>query len=556
MAVGVKMLIKKFMKKLMVWLLMTAMAGSLATGCSGGENNSNKGEGNGKAVSAGTGDAENQTEFTGYPVQTEQSLSVWASQLGPSSTVASWRESPFHTGLEKQTGIYMDWNFPTSGTDANQAFNLMLADTDLPDIIWHGIIGDAETYIEEGIIRDLTELLPKYAPNYWNYLQTHEYADKSVKTDSGKYYCFGFFREDRSQSVYMGPLIRQDWLDEQNLKTPVTVDDWENTIRTFYEAYGAKFAFCPTWRVSPGMAGAFGAYGTIEMALYIDKDKKVQLAQAQPEWKEYMAWLNKLNREGLIDPDVVTLDDDGLRTKIANSQVGITNANLGALNIYIEDALANKNGANWVGVPYPVKMEGDKTSAIFTEDQMVSAVAAITTSCPDDKVELALRWLDYPFSEEGYYYWNFGTEGDTYEMVDGLPVFTDKIRNHELGMSEAMVLYTGEVGWGLGIQALQMINETSKPESKEARALWYDKSNEEATNWIYPTAVTMTPEETTESSSIYNAISTYVKEMSLKFLTGEEPLENYDAFVQTLNDMGLIRLLEIRQEAYDRFQAR
>ncbi len=541
-----------FKKRLTALILMAALAASLIAGCSGGGNNPTKGVSNLNNSAAGT----KEIEFTGYPIKTDETLSIWASQLGPSSTVAGWEESPFHTGLEKQTGVYMDWTFPTSGTDASQAFNLMLAETKLPDIIWHGIINDAETYIEEGILRDLTDLLPKYAPNYWKYLQSHEYADKSVKTDSGKYYCFGFFREDRSQSVYMGPLIRQDWLDEQNLKTPVTIADWENTIRTFHEAYGAKFAFCPSWRVSPGMAGAFGAYGTIEMSLYIDKDKKVQLAQAQPEWKEYMAWLNKLNREGLIDPDVVTLDDDGLRTKIANNQVGITNANLGALNAYIEDAAANGNGANWVGIPYPVKNEGDKTGAVFTEDQIVSAVAAITTSCPDDKVELALRWLDYPFSEEGYYYWNFGVEGDTYEMVNGVPAFTDKIRNHELGMSEAMVLYTGEVGWGLGIQALQMINETSKPESKEARALWYDKSNEEATSWIYPTAVTMTVDETTESSSIYNAISTYIKEMSLKFLTGEESLETYDAFVQTLNDMGLKRLLEIRQTAYDRFQAR
>jgi putative aldouronate transport system substrate-binding protein len=538
-------------KRLITLGLIAAIISTLMAGCSKEGTNKKDNE-----KIKDTTQTTNTVEFTGYPMETEESLSIWASQLIPSQTVGSWEESPFHTGLSEQTGIYMDWTFPTSGTDANQAFNLMMAESELPDIIWHGVINDAETYIEEGILRDLTDLLPKYAPNYWKYLKENEYADKSVKTDSGKYYCFGFFREDRSQSVYMGPMIRQDWLEAQNLDIPITTADWENAIRAFNKAYGAKFAFCPTWRVSPGMAGAFGAYGTIEMALFIDKDNKVQLAQAQPEWKEYMTWLNQLNKEGLIDPDVITLDDSGLRTKIANNQVGITNANLGALNTFIEDAAANDNGANWVGVPYPVKNPGDKTSAIFSEDQMVGAVAAITTSCPEEKVELALRWLDYSFSEEGNYYWNFGVEGDTYEMINGVPTLTDKIKKHELGMREAMGLHTGQTGWGIGIQALQMIKQTSLPESEAARALWYDGTNQAATSWIYPTAVTMTPDETTESSSISNAISTYVKEMSLKFLTGEESLDNFDAFVQTLNDMGLERLLEIRQAAYDRFLTR
>ena len=39
-------------------------------------------------------------------------------------------------------------------------------------------------------------------------------------------------------------------------------------------------------------------------------------------------------------------------------------------------------------------------------------------------------------------------------------------------------------------------------------------------------------------------------------LTGEESLDNFDSFVETLNGMGLERVLEIQQAAYDRFLAR
>ena len=90
-------------------------------------------------------------------------------------------------------------------------------------------------------------------------------------------------------------------------------------------------------------------------------------------------------------------------------------------------------------------------------------------------MELALRWLDYPFSEEGFYYWNFGTEGDTYTMENGEAVFTDKITKNELGTGEAIKLYTGTYGWGLGVQALGMVRQKLNPEVVKAGDTWYGR---------------------------------------------------------------------------------
>jgi len=41
--------------------------------------------------------------------------------------------------------------------------------------------------------------------------------------------------------------------------------------------------------------------------------------------------------------------------------------------------------------------------------------------------------------------------------------------------------------------------------------------------------------------------------MEVKFITGEEPIENHPQFVETLNSMGLERLIELYQGAYDRY---
>ena len=44
--------------------------------------------------------------------------------------------------------------------------------------------------------------------------------------------------------------------------------------------------------------------------------------------------------------------------------------------------------------------------------------------------------------------------------------------------------------------------------------------------------------------------------MALKFVTGDESLDNFDAFVESMNQKGLQDLLQIEQEAYDRFISR
>ena len=100
-----------------------------------------------------------------------------------------------------------------------------------------------------------------------------------------------------------------------------------------------------------------------------------------------------------------------------------------------------------------------------------------------------------------------------------------------------------------------MVRQKLNPEVVKAGDTWYE-GNGDTCNWVYPNSVTMTPDEITESSTIYNAMSTYVKEMAIKFITGEESLDNWDNYINTLNDMGMEKMLEIRQAAYDRYLAR
>ena len=50
-------------------------------------------------------------------------------------------------------------------------------------------------------------------------------------------------------------------------------------------------------------------------------------------------------------------------------------------------------------------------------------------------------------------------------------------------------------------------------------------------------------------------LDTYAKGMILKFILGDEPMSNYQAFLDTCVDMGLDEMTAIYQGAYDRGEA-
>ena len=57
-------------------------------------------------------------------------------------------------------------------------------------------------------------------------------------------------------------------------------------------------------------------------------------------------------------------------------------------------------------------------------------------------------------------------------------------------------------------------------------------------------------------NEVWADISTYVKEMSAKFITGEDSLDEWDTYVNTLYDMGLQEAIDVYQNALDAYKSK
>ena len=319
----------------------------------------------------------------------------------------------------------------------------------------------------------------------------------------------------------------------------------------FNDKYGAKLAFTQTYFADArAIASGFGGFGGIRYANYYVEDGTIKFAQAQQEWYDMMVTLNKWYEMGLIDPDVLSLDNDIIRSKVLNNEVGASFTAMSQITNWTADAEAENTGAVWTGVSYLRTAEGEPTTAIrasYSLNQNFGAL--ITTSCPEDKLIEAIRFLNYGYTEEGHMYWNFGTEGVSYVIgEDGHPQFTEVVTGNANGQNIGVANYSGTSGAGIAIQAADMVRAKNVKVAGDAVDKWIE--NTVAQEYCVP-GLTYDTDTTTELNDLNTAINTRVDEVAAKFMTGEESLDNYEAFIQELNEMGVTRVLEIMQTAYD-----
>ena len=179
---------------------------------------------------------------------------------------------------------------------------------------------------------------------------------------------------------------------------------------------------------------------------------------------------------------------------------------------------------------------------------------AITTAC--ENVEIALRWLDYAYTEEGSIESTFGIEGQSFEWVDGYPTILDSVKTNDKGWSEEQSISR----WMLG--------SINYPNARDYRFYEQMNLNEDykvdiqdnwnmATDDILMPPVVMTTEEASTYSSIMNDVTTFMETTYMEFIIGDKSLDSdWDSYVQTMMDMGLEEALACKQAAYERYQNR
>jgi putative aldouronate transport system substrate-binding protein len=484
-------------------------------------------------------------------------LTLWmdVSSHDVSNIIGNLQDMDILKALEEKTGVHIELKLAPVG-EAETSFSLMLASGDYADIIigfdyYYSNSGDSA--IEDGIIYDLNDYVTEYAPNYTAVRTASKYREIGTVTDSGKmpYFCQPTYMDDPGLT-YGGAIIRQDLLDKLGMDMPVTFDDWHtyltrckdelgmtrglglaNTGISKYNAFNAAFGFAMNNAAQ-------------EWTMY-QVDGTVMYGPLADGYLDYVTLMAQWYSEGLIDPDFTSTItfDDGV-AMMSSDQCSASSDHGGVLGYVNSLGTAVNADFNFVAAPSPVLNEGDQLHVGYLKGGAgLGKVAAVTTACKNP--EIAVKFLDQLYSDEGFMLCNYGTEGKTYNLVDGLPVYTDLIANNDKGtITDMLCAYAAPVVWPYE----SVLGRDDVSTSSQMAEVW-DTNNDYS--YSFPSNATLNAEEKEIYSDLYPEIKSYVDEMTVKFIMGLEPLENYGAFVDTLNSLGVQDVITAYQSAYDRY---
>lgn len=521
------------MKKVLCFALAIATLFTM-TACSGGKKNT----GLEFASDMPTGEVS-------YPIETDETLTFWCDLPSMIATdVSNYGETDFAQYLEKETGIKIEWKHPAAGTGA-EALQLMVASGNMTDMIQSAWLSlGPQSYIDGQQIYPLDEIINRgYAPHFKAFLDANPDVQKMVKTDSGTFYAFPFVRNDNELLSSTGLMLRSDWLEEDGLSVPETIEDWDAVFAAFKKRcetpYASNYFDC--------FASGFDAYN----GEYI-KDGKVVYGPMEENFKAYLTKLNEWYNKGYIDKNYAIIDAKIQNAAILNGTSGATfAAGGGGMGAYLNE----KKGEAYdlAATAYPSAKRGEPAKFGNKELKYGIGAVAITSSCKNPA--LAARFLDFGYSERGHMVYNFGEEGKSYNMIDGYPTYVEEITKNPEGKSMSQMLAHNCLAgvYGPFVQDLRYLEQFySYPQQQNAVKVW---SSCEMEKYRLPQLI-LTTEENDAYTAIMGEIKTYVNEMIHNFISGKESLDKFDEFVKEIEAMGIEEALQYKQAAYERYLAR
>ena len=550
-------------------LLLGALSGCGTTPAGSSESSSGTSSASSEASTESSGSgASGEAVETGLPILEEPiTITVLSDNR---ADISIGNDMPVIKELSARTNINIEWELlPIDATEKTTKLNVIFASGDIPDLVQIGDFNMANRYGMQGLLLPLKDLIDEHAPNmvdtFNNPLKDDEIPYDidvwgSITAKDGEIYNVPFI--SASNAIGAVWAMRTDWLEAVDMEVPETTDELFEVLKAFKEkdpnGNGEQDEI-------PWGAGAGGKTGTItpimtafdaHMDLYIDKaTDTVKYGPVEENYKKGLEFLNKLYAEGLIEGDYLSATRDQWLARAGGDQMGMMfvwpGSGLGTSNQELQKLNAD---FHFEPIKPFVSPSGSRAKDTKTAGAAVGARTSVsaTTKYP---VEI-MKFLDYCFSDEGYLLCNFGIEGDDYNMVDGVPTYTEKILNNPDGIDpEVIRIQQGtrwqvlpyENGWVDNYQAM----EKSAPWTIAAWDTYKTKGMVEAP---FP-VLGLTEEELSTRASIEQEINTYRDPMIDKFIMGEESLDNFDQFVAGINNSGLEDLLKLLNTAYDEYKA-
>jgi putative aldouronate transport system substrate-binding protein len=473
-------------------------------------------------------------------------------------------ELPVFKELIKRTGI----NIKSEALPDDQYWKAMkvrvAAAANLPDLFT--LPDDPMKLGNLGIIIPLEGLIDEHAPDIKTVMGEAPALAKYMKKGDGHIWAFPQYTPGNAITAPSAPvIIRKDWVEKLGMKLPTTQQELTDVLYAFKEKLKVSIPMTVEWdRIGGVLSYAplfdlnLGWDYRASSSYFWSEDHKTLINQnTRPEMKEFIAWLAKLYKDGILDKEFAQSNTDVMVSKMTSGKSGVIPMgwahNIAVYNQQSQDA--GQTGAEWYALEPPTPANGKKPWIDIGNG--FNGQFGISKDCKNP--EVVVKLMDYwAFTKEGYTLKEFGIEGLSYTKdANGNIHFTDLVNNNPNKLSARQAL------WSIGaIPNLPVLVPSPTMKSVYVDPSAYIENNPvlmDASKRLSPffiegmPTLSSTEEENTELLSIVTDCDTFRVENLMKFIVGQKDMSEWDAFIEEWKKMGLSREEEIWQKMLDRY---
>jgi ABC-type glycerol-3-phosphate transport system substrate-binding protein len=408
-----------------------------------------------------------------------------------------------------------------SSDNWQQKYSLLLASGEIPDMSIMPIANFLE-YAEEGAFMDITDAVKdypgimEYVEDYWPRLsvggRVYGLPNKNIP---GKY----------------NWAYRKDWLDKLGMEAPKTIDEFVEMLRAFTEddpdgngvndtyGYGAYY----TGSGVSGMEMIYGMFGGAP-GFYMDKDGVVEIGSISQGYKQALMFVKDLVDKGYYDPEAFTQKSDQYWQKFLRGQFGAFTGWWGDYAFpYLAYDMTETQPDAVLALGEPI-VGPDGLSGMIAYDPLAVVCGIGYNTKNLDKI---LKFCEWAMSVEGYRTLKYGVKGLYYDTDEDGNLsyywqFNDNKRTDGVSVDNVTEIFSF-------FQRLDIYREQlgrgGKSQQMSLEAFDFAAKNPLLNNSFMGIA--------TETYQVKMPdISKYVDEMRMKFISGQESFDNWDAYAK------------------------
>ena len=464
------------------------------------------------------------------------------------------------SAIQEKTNVTFDLTI-IARTDYEDKKSVLINSGDSPYIIPKTY--DEGKYVNGGQIVAISDWV-KYMPNYQKCVKEWDMAGdlKSKLQADGKYYVLPGIWENGGGGYSF--IIRKDifdaaGVDVTELEKTWTYDDFYEACKKVKEYTGCEYVISDMSKgdcllnISSIPYGAKAGWG-ISNALAFDQEKEeFYFADTTDGAKEWLTWLNKMVKDGILDPESFSQEDDAAKAKFFTGETYVMTGNYQNLNDYTTQLQVE--GAEL----YMATTPGGPAGMVQIENSRLENGVMISQNALDELGEEGfikmLRFVDWLwYSEEGHTLSQWGIEGETYTKdsegniilnpditYNGVNPNAEKKLNADYGFAGGVFAYGGPT-W---IRNSKMTTDGEK--DFEKRIQEYREPRPKDPPFM------ANEEESEELTLIQTPLIDSTKTWIQKFITGQADIETqWESYVSEIKSLGVDNYVSQVNEIFEK----